>query len=48
MDIRLNGEKIEEMDELKYLGSVLCKDGSMDGDKRELLREGKLLDPWVG
>jgi len=30
--IRLNGEQMEEVYEFKYLGSIFCKDGSMDGE----------------
>ncbi len=31
----LNGEEMEEVNELKYLGSVMCKNGGTEGDKRK-------------
>ncbi len=33
--IRMNGQIMEEVNEFKYLGSILCKYGSMEGEIRE-------------
>ncbi len=33
--IRMNGEIMEEVNDFKYLGSIFCKYGSMEGEIRE-------------
>ncbi len=33
--IILNGEEMEEINEFKYLGSVMCKHGGTEGETRE-------------
>ncbi len=33
--IWLGREKMEEVNEIKYLGTILCKHGSMEGEIRE-------------
>ncbi|WP_435325976.1 hypothetical protein, partial [Klebsiella pneumoniae] len=48
LDVRLNGEKMEEVDEFKYLGSVFCKDGSMDGETRERAIQGRKVIGTLG
>lgn len=40
-NIKLNGEKMEEVNEFKYLGSNLCKHGSMEGETRERSVQGR-------
>ncbi len=42
--IILNGEEMEEVNEFKYLGSVMCKHGGTEGETRErALQERKVL-----
>ena len=48
LDIRLNGERMGEVDEFKYLGSVFCKDGSMDGEMRERAIQGRKVIGSLG
>lgn len=42
-NIKLNGERMEEVNEFKYLGSILCKHGSMEGETRERAVQGKKM-----
>ena len=37
------GEKMEEMKKLKYLGTVLCKYGGMEGEIREKAVKGRCV-----
>ena len=46
--IRLNGEQMEEVQEFKYLGSILCKHGSMDGETRERAVQGRKVVGSLG
>ncbi len=39
--IRLGKEKMEEVNEFKYLGTILCKHGSMKGEIRERTGKGR-------
>ncbi len=39
--IWLGKEKMEEMNEFKYLGTILCKHGSMEGEIRERTVKGR-------
>ncbi len=39
--IWLGKEKMEEVNELKYLGPFLCKHGSMEGERRERPVKGR-------
>ena len=39
--IKLGRENLEEVDSFKYLGAVLCKHGSMDGEVRERSIQGR-------
>ncbi len=39
--IILNGEEIEEVNEFKYLGSVMCKHGGTEGETRERALQGR-------
>ena len=48
LDIRLNGEIMEEVDEFKYLGSILCKYGSMEGETRERAVQGRKVVGSLG
>ena len=48
LDISLNGEKMEEVDEFKYLGSVFCKDGSLEGETRERAVQGRKVVGSLG
>ncbi len=42
--IILNGEEMEEINELKYLGSVMCKNVGTEGETRErALQGGKVV-----
>ena len=40
-EVLLGGERIEEEKQLKYLGTVLCKHGEMEGEIRERAMKGK-------
>ncbi len=40
-EIRLNGEKMEEVHEFKYLGLIRCKHGSIEGETRETAVQGR-------
>ena len=35
LDVSINLEKMEDVDEFKYLGSVFCNNGSLEGETRE-------------
>ena len=48
LDISLNGEKMEEVDEFKYLRSVFCKDGSLEGETRERAVQGRKVVGSLG
>ncbi len=39
--IMLGSEKMEEVSELKYFGTVLCKHGGMEGEIRERVMKGR-------
>ncbi len=39
--IILNGEKMEEVNEFKYLGSVMCKQSGTEGETRERALQGR-------
>ncbi len=39
--IILNGEEVEEVNEFKYLGSVMCKHGGTEGETRESALQGR-------
>ncbi len=39
--MRLGSEKMEEVSEIKYLGTVLCKHGGMEGEIRESVMKGR-------
>ncbi len=34
-EVDLGGERMEEVKEFKYLGTVLCRQGEMDGEMKE-------------
>ncbi len=40
--IILNGEAMEEVNEFKYLGSVMCKHGGTEGETRERALQGRM------
>ncbi len=42
-EIWLGKEKMEEVNEFKYLGTILCKHGSMKGEIRERTVKGRQL-----
>ena len=46
--IVLNGKELEEVDEFKYLGSVMCKHGSMEGETRERALQGRKVVGSLG
>ncbi len=46
--IRMNGQIMEEVNEFKYLGSILCKYGSMDGEIRERATQGRKVIGSLG
>ncbi len=39
--VMLGREKMEEVSEFKYLGTVLCKQGGMEGEIREQVMKGR-------
>ncbi len=39
--IILNGEEMEEVNEFKYLGSVMCKHGGTEGETWERALQGR-------
>ena len=40
LDVRLDGEVLEEVDQFKYLGSVIAADGGVEADVRHRVNEG--------
>ncbi len=46
--ITLNGEVMEEVNEFKYLGSVMCKLGGMGGETRERALQGRKVVGSLG
>ena len=49
LDVMLNGEALEEVDQLKYLGSVIAANGGMEADVRHRVHEGsKVLGALKG
>ncbi len=46
--IILNGEKMEEVNEFKYLGSVMCKHGGTEGETRERALQGRKVVGSLG
>ncbi|MCP5003018.1 MAG: hypothetical protein GY941_03575 [Planctomycetes bacterium] len=47
-EIMLGREMMEEVDEFKYLGTVLCKHGSMEGETRERAVKGRQVIGSLG
>ncbi len=47
-EIRLKGEKMEEVHEFKYLGSIMCKHESMEGETREGAVQGRKVVGSLG
>ncbi len=39
--IILNVEEMDEVNEFKYLGSVMCKHGGTEGESRERILQGR-------
>ncbi len=46
--IILNGEEMEEVNESKYLGSVMCKHGGTEGETRERALQGRRVVGSLG
>ncbi len=46
--IRMNGQIMEEVNECIYLGSILCKYGSMEGEIRERAIQGRKVIGSLG
>ncbi len=46
--ITLNGEEMEEFNEFKYLGSVMCKHGGTEGEARERALHGRKVVGSLG
>ncbi len=46
--IIFNGEKMEEVNEFKYLGLVMCKNGGMAGELRERALQGRRVVGSLG
>ena len=46
--IVLDGKFLEEVNEFKYLGTVLCKHGSMEGEVRERAVKGRQVVGSLG
>ncbi len=44
----MNGEEIEEINEFKYLGSVMCKHGGTEGETRERALQGRKVVGSLG
>ncbi len=44
----MNGEEMEEVNELKYLGSVMCKHGGTEGETRERALQGRKVVGSLG
>ncbi|KAK3893161.1 hypothetical protein Pcinc_003002 [Petrolisthes cinctipes] len=47
-EITLRGERMEEVKEFKYLGTVMCKHGSMEGEIRERAVKGRQVIGSLG
>ncbi len=47
-EIILNGEKMEEVHEFKYLGSIMCKHESKEGETRERVMQGRKVVGSLG
>ena len=49
MNVMLNGEALEEVDQFKYLGSVIAANGGVEADVRHRVNEGcKVLGALKG
>ena len=49
LNVMLNGEALEEVDQFKYLGSVIAANGGVEADVRYRVSEGcKVLGPLKG
>ena len=49
LNVMLNGEALEEVDQFKYLGSVIAANGGMEADVRHRVNEGcKVLGAMKG
>ncbi len=46
--IILNGEEMEEVNEFKYLGSIMCKHGGTEEEPRERALQGRKVVRSVG
>ncbi len=46
--IILNGEAMDEVNEFKYLGSVMCKHGGTEGETRERALQGRKVVGSLG
>ncbi len=46
--ITLNGEEMEEVNEFKYLGSVMCKHDGTEGETRERAMQGRKVVGSLG
>ncbi len=46
--IIFNSEEMEEVNEFKYLGSVMCKHGSTEGEIRERALQGRKVVGSLG
>ncbi len=44
----LNGEEMEEVNEFKYLASVMCKHGGTEGETRERALQGRKVVGYLG
>ena len=49
LNVMLNGEALEEVDQFKYLGSILAANGGVEADVRHRVNEGcKMLGALKG
>ena len=49
LNVMLNGEALEELDQLKYLGSVIAANGGVEADVHHRVNEGcKVLGALKG
>ncbi len=46
--IILNGDEMEEINEFKYLGSVMCKHSGKEGEIRERALQGRRVVGFLG
>ncbi len=44
----MNGEEMEEVNEFKYLGSIMCKHGGTEGETRERALQGRKVVGSLG